>query len=213
MTTSDNIGTTCLYLPGRGQRNAEGTGAILRGMGWNVRGPDLDLDICSRPFGAQVSTVYEHLRSVLHLHVPLVAKSYGAYLLMHAWTMLLDESPANTFTYNNAAHFFSPVMGSPPVRITGSGITASRLPRNGLLHEVISSGRISGPVHTFLHMGEHDPLMEPAKGFEANTHRAYTLIAGNGRDHSLGREYERTVLMKFVGTPPDTRPWRNEVEK
>ncbi|MGE4299131.1 MAG: hypothetical protein AB7E47_14020 [Desulfovibrionaceae bacterium] len=183
-------GRRCLYIPGRNAANVATTGALLRDMGWDVRGPDVTAPFVALPFAAQLEVVAGHC-AALGPGAPVVAKSYGAYVLLH---VLLAHGGPDPIA--NPVLLFCPVMGAGIARV-GRGMVGSLPPRARVLLQAARAGRYPCFARLEIHIGDQDVCAEQARTFAAHVAGAARHLAP-GVAHGLGAAYEREALRRFL---------------
>jgi hypothetical protein len=92
------------YLPGRGGRLETGLGEALTALGLAVSGRETVGDFARLSFQEQIELVAQDLKTDFwHEDSRVIANSYGAYLFLHAQTLL----PA----YVGKVLLLSPIVG------------------------------------------------------------------------------------------------------
>jgi hypothetical protein len=143
---------TCVYLiPGRHEQlAASGHSALERGDAF-VQPRLLNRGFLRQPFGAQIALIGEDLKAA-HWHVDgrIIARSYGAYLLLHA----LAELPA----FPGHVLLLSPVIGEAR---SADGYEISRPPRADRLLALADDGRFPAPASLTIYAGAADLECSP----------------------------------------------------
>lgn len=178
---------------------------MLREMGWEVHGPDLTPEFFRLSFQEQIDAVFGHfLGAVGHAQGPLVGKSYGAYILLHANLKLLNYSGGRRIRYPNTMLLFAPIVGCGIWMRSPRGMAMSRPPRADTLASSASRGHYPSPDRIIMHLGEEDESMDTARQFAHSTRT--TIVTVSGKGHDLGADYERRVLAQTLG-PPTVDRW------
>ena len=162
-----------------------GLGAHLAETYGVVLGLSLSADWFQRPHNEQVALVRGQLTDAADAGRPVIANSYGSYLVMLA---LLDAPPLGT-----SVMLLSPVLGKAVI-----GGTYHR-PPGGKSFAAALEGHIAKPSWLELFTGEADPHYAPetwAKLGTAIKPDKQEVLAGEG--HSLSKDLVAGLARNFI---------------
>lgn len=172
------------YLPGRGGCLDAGLGKALLDRGYSVCGRQTFVEFQRLGFSDQIQAIANDLQSEFWNDDALViANSYGAYLFLHAQT-LLPPFPGRVL-------LLSPVLGGSSA--PGGGLTFMP-PFADRLMELARTGELNPPLSCEIHVGEHDWQCKPDRvaQFGALVGASVTIVAMGG--HQLEKPYVSQVL-------------------
>ena len=184
------------YLPGRGGRVDEGLGLALQSRGFSVYGRQLFGEFQRLRFSDQIQAIAEDLKQGFWREDALVvANSFGAYLYLHAQT-LLDPIPGKVL-------LLSPIIGAAAAPENGPRFSPPFADR---LLQLAQAGELTTPHRCEIHVGELDWQCQPAKiqGLGKLTGIPVTVVPGGG--HLLSHSYVSALLDRWLGfsQPPTT---------
>ena len=179
---------TVYYLPGNRGRIDTGLGEELLNRGFTLAGRETLGEFRKLGFSEQIRLVAQDLQTEFwseDAHV--VANSYGAYLFLHAQTLM----PA----FIGKILLLSPIVGETSDPETMRFFVP---PRSGKLHQLAHPGKYPTPNDCQIHVGETDWQANPenVKAFAEPLGIEVTVILGAG--HMLGKAYVRTVLNRWL---------------
>ncbi len=184
------------YLPGRGGRVDEGLGLELRRRGLTVYGRHLFGEFQRLRFSDQTQVIAEDLQNGFWTENALVvANSFGAYLYLHAQT-LLDPFPGKVL-------LLSPIIGATAAPGNGPRFSPPFAER---LLQLAQAGEFTTPTRCEIHVGELDWQCQPAKiqGLGNLTGIPVTVVPGGG--HLLSHSYVSALLDRWLGfSQPPTK--------
>lgn len=175
-------------LPGRGGRLDQGLGEELAKRDWQVYGRELRGDFQRLGFGEQIETIAEDLQTHFwHENARVVANSFGAYLFLHAQTLLPP--------FPGRALLLAPIVGE-------ASHEESMLhfipPRAGRLQELVGQGAYPAPVRCEIHVGEHDWQSVPANVQEIGRPMGWRVCIVPDAGHQLPKAYMGVVLDNWL---------------
>lgn len=179
---------TIYYLPGNRGRIDTGLGEELLNRGFSLSGRETLGEFRKLPFQEQIKLVAQDLQNEFWSEdARVVANSYGAYLFLHAQTLL----PA----FIGRVLLLSPIVGET------SDLETMRFfvpPRAGKLHQLAHDGTYPVPNRCQIHVGENDWQANPesVKWFAAPLGIKVSVISGAG--HMLDIAYVRAVLDQWL---------------
>ncbi len=177
------------YLPGRGGRVDEGLGSALQSRGFTVYGRHLFGEFQRLKFSDQIQVIAMDLQQGFWNENSLVvANSFGAYLFLHAQT-LLDPFPGKVL-------LLSPIIGA--TAAPGNGPRFSP-PFADRLHQLVQAGELPIPTRCEIHVGEHDWQCQPdkIKLFGQLTGMPVLIVPEGG--HLLSHSYVGQLLDGWLG--------------
>jgi alpha-beta hydrolase superfamily lysophospholipase len=181
-----------IYITGRGGSLDRGLGAHLAETYGVVHGLSLSADWFKRPHNEQVALVRVQLTDAADAGRPVIANSYGSYLVMLA---LLDAPPLGT-----SVMLLSPVLGKAVI-----GGTYHR-PPGGKSFAAALEGHIAKPSWLELYIGEADPHYAPATWGKLGTAikpDRQEVLAGEG--HSLSKDLVAGLVRNFMQRHAEAR--------
>ena len=173
------------YITGRGGSLEHGLVAHLAQAYGVVGGLSLSADWFQRSHEEQVALVRVQLADSAAARSPVIANSYGSYLVMLA---LLDAPPSDT-----SVMLLSPVLGKAVI-----GGTYHR-PPGGKRFAAALEGHIAKPSWLELYIGEADPHYAPATWGQlraAIKPDRQEVFAGEG--HSLSEDLVAGLVRNFM---------------
>ncbi len=179
------------YLPGRGGRLETGIGEGLTSRGFEIAGRATIGEFRDLSFQEQVELVAQDL-TLQHWgeDARVVANSFGAYLFLHAQTLIPP--------YVGKVLLLSPILGE----FTNEATQTSFIPpRAGRLMALARAGEFPVPTRCEIHVGEDDWQSDPKNVVE------FTKLLGLGANvvpamgHMLGKQYVGDVLDRWLGAP------------
>lgn len=178
-----------LYLlPGQGGRLTKGLGEHLANRGINVVGRETVGAFRELPFQEQIERIAKDLRDHFwHENARVIANSFGAYLFLHAQT-LLDP-------FIGRVLLFSPIVGEFENSETWKSFSP---PRPDVLKNLAQSGQYPSPLHCTIYVGENDWQSQPSSvaAFAKATGMSVNVVPGMG--HMLEKDYVATVLDRWL---------------
>ncbi|MBC2663765.1 hypothetical protein H7F50_18775 [Novosphingobium flavum] len=187
-----NTQPTIYYLPGRGGRLDEGLGSALNSRGYQVCGRQTLGEFQRLTFSDQIQAIANDLLSEFWNEDSLViANSYGAYLFLHAQTVMP--------LFPGRVLLLSPVLGGSSA--PGGGLTFMP-PFADRLLELARSGELKVPARCEMHVGEHDWQCQPERVAEFGALLGVPVaIAPNG-GHQLEKPYVSRLLDDWLPAMP-----------
>jgi hypothetical protein len=182
--------TTIYYLPGNRGRLHIGLGEELLRRGYSIAGRDNLGEFSKLAFAEKIECIADDLRNrYWHNKSIVIANSFGAYLFLHAQTLLPP--------FIGRVLLLSPVVGE---AVDVEHMRFYVVSRSGKLHKLSESGDFPTPLQCEIHVGENDWQSNPEKvlAFAAPLGIRVNVIA-NG-EHMLDRNYVRSVLIRWL--PP-----------
>jgi predicted alpha/beta hydrolase family esterase len=185
---SSHMTRTIYYLPGHGGRLETGLGEALLSRGFDVTGRQTIGEFRALPFSEQVALVAHDLTSShWNPDAMVVANSFGAYLFLHAQTLMAP--------YVGRVLLLSPIVGEFSNEETRMGFIPPQAER---LSELATGGSCPIPGNCEIHVGENDWQSNPANvvklasllGIEV------TVVPKNG--HMLDKAYVSAVLDRWL---------------
>ena len=180
------------YITGRGRALQHGLGAHLAETCGLVRGLGLSAAWFRRSHEEQVALVGTQLADAAAARSPVIANSYGSYLVVLA---LLDAPPLDT-----SVMLLSPVLGKAVI-----GGTYHR-PPGGKSFAAALEGHIAKPSWLELYIGEADPHYAPATwgklGAAIKPDRQEVLF---GEGHSLSKDLVAGFVSNFMQRHAETK--------
>ena len=182
---------TIYYLPGRGGRVDEGLGLALQSRGLTVYGRHLFGEFQRLRFSDQIQVIAEDLKhGFWNKNALVVANSFGAYLFLHAQT-LLDPFPGKVL-------LLSPIIGATAAPGNGPRFSPPFAER---LLQLAQGGELTKPTRCEIHVGESDWQSDPAKvgRFGELARIPVTIVPGGG--HMLDKVYVSDLLDRWLPAP------------
>lgn len=171
-------------LPGRGGRLHKGLGEELLARGYEVFGREILGKFQKLPFRDQIEIVANDLKyGFWREDAKVIASSYGAYLFLHAQTILEP--------YIGRVLLLSPIVGE----ASNEEMMMFFVPPGARrFQELVKSGSYPTPVRCEIHVGEYDWQSNPANVADIATalNIQVSVVPKNG--HRLDQNYVRGVL-------------------
>ena len=185
---------TQLYdLPGRGGRLETGLGEALTARGFTLTGRETVDEFARLSFAEQIQLVAEDLSSHFwHEDCQVVANSYGAYLFLHAQTLM----PA----YVGKVLLLSPIVGAFSSGGTGTYFVP---PRSRVLMNLVQEGKYPIPKRCEIHVGELDWQSDPDNVAALAKLTGWNMTVVRGAGHMLPKDYVGMVLDRWLIGPSD----------
>lgn len=182
------MASTIYYLPGYGGQLSTGLGSGILSRGFHVAGRETRGGFKDLPFMDQIQTVADDLREHFWTEeAQVVANSFGAYLFLHAQT-LLDPFPGR-------ALLLSPIVGEFANEAKGTTFSP---PYPDRLKAIAESGQFPRLQRIQIHVGELDWQSVPAhvQTFGAQVGIPVTVVPNVG--HMLGEAYVGPLLDRWL---------------
>ena len=187
-----NSSSPIYYLPGRGGRLDAGLGTALVERNLLVSGRETVGEFAGLNFQEQIELVAQDIQAGFwHKEGKILANSFGAYLFLHAQTLM----PA----YIGKVLLLSPIVGEFSNNETGTHFVP---PRSRKLKELAQAKTYPTPRFCEIHVGEQDWQSNP-KGvneFGKLLNVSVTVVPRAG--HMLPKEYVTTVLDQWLNLKP-----------
>ena len=183
-----NSGSTLYYLPGRGGRLDTGLGTALIERNLLVSGRETVGEFAGLSFQEQIELVAQDIQAGFwHKEAKILANSFGAYLFLHAQTLM----PA----YIGKVLLLSPIVGEFSNNETGTHFVP---PRSRKLKELAQAKKFPTPQSCEIHVGEQDWQSNPehVSEFGRLLNISVTVVPRAG--HMLPKEYVTTVLDQWL---------------
>ena len=183
-----NSRSTLYYLPGRGGRLDAGLGTALVERNLLVSGRETVGEFAGLNFQEQIELVAQDIQAGFwHKEAKILANSFGAYLFLHAQTLM----PA----YIGKVLLLSPIVGEFSNNETGTHFVP---PRSRKLKELAQANKFPTPQSCEIHVGEQDWQSNPehASEFGRLLNISVTVVPRAG--HMLPKEYVTTVLDQWL---------------
>ena len=183
-----NSGSALYYLPGRGGRLDAGLGTALVERNLLVSGRETMGEFASLSFQEQIELVAQDIQvEFWHKDAKILANSFGAYLFLHAQTLM----PA----YIGKVLMLSPIIGEFSNNETGTHFVP---PRSRTLKELARANKYTTPQCCEIHVGEQDWQSNPdhVSEFGKLLNISVTVVPRAG--HMLPKEYVTTVLDQWL---------------
>ena len=179
---------TIYYLPGNGGHFNAGLGAELLRRGASLEGREQVGRFRDLSFEEKISLIAEDLKTNhWHQDALVIANSMGAYLFLHAQSML----PA----FVGKVVLLSPIIGE------AFDPAINRMyvpPRAGKLQRLIEQGEFNAPLNCEIHVGEHDWQANPAEVLKMASRVGFKVNIVPGSGHQLDRVYVGEVLSRVM---------------
>ena len=177
------------YLPGRGGRLETGLGEALTARGLAVSGRETVGEFARMSFQEQIELVARDLKTDFwHEDSRVIANSYGAYLFLHAQTLL----PA----YVGKVHLLSPIVGE---FSSGETVTHFVPLRSRQLMKLAQGGKYPTAKHCEIHVGELDWQSNPESVAALAKLTGWDVTVVKGAGHMLPEEYAGAILNGWLG--------------
>ena len=176
------------YLPGRGGRLDAGLGTALIERNLLVSGRETVGEFAGLSFQEQIGLVAQDIQAGFwHKEAKILANSFGAYLFLHAQTLM----PA----YIGKVLLLSPIVGEFSNNETGTHFVP---PRSRKLKELAQAKKFPTPQSCEIHVGEQDWQSNPehVSEFGRLLNISVTVVPRAG--HMLPKEYVTTVLDQWL---------------
>ncbi len=176
------------YLPGRGGRLDAGLGTALVERNLLVSGRETVGEFAGLNFQEQIELVAQDIQAGFwHKEGKILANSFGAYLFLHAQTLM----PA----YIGKVLLLSPIVGEFSNNETGTHFVP---PRSRKLKELAQAKKFPTPQSCEIHVGEQDWQSTPehVSEFGRLLNISVTVVPRAG--HMLPKEYVTTVLDQWL---------------
>ena len=180
--------STIYYLPGRGGRLDAGLGTALVERNLLVSGRETIGDFASLIFQEQIELVAQDIQANFwHQEAKILANSFGAYLFLHAQTIM----PA----YLGKVLLLSPIVGEFSNNETGTHFVP---PRSRKLKELAQAKKYPTPQSCEIHVGEQDWQSNPEHVCEFGKLLNISVTVVPRAGHMLPKEYVTTVLDQWL---------------
>lgn len=178
------------YLPGRGGRLETGLGEALLSRGLNVSGRETTGAFAKLSFPEQIEHVAEDLKTHFwYEDAMVVANSFGAYLFLHAQTLMPP--------YPGRVLLLSPIIGEFE---NSESRTFFVPPRARQLMELVQAGKYYSAKYCEIHVGELDWQSNPENVQALATYMAWDVTVIPGAGHMLPKSYVGTLLDRWFAT-------------
>ena len=179
---------TIYYLPGnRGQLDT-GLGEELLNRGFSLAGRETLGDFRKLPFPEKIEAIAKDLKDEFwHEDALVIANSFGAYLFLHAQTLLPP--------FVGKVLLLSPIVGEASEPETMRFFVP---PRAGKLHRLAEERLFPTPRQCHIHVGELDWQAKPESvaAFARPLGIGMTVIPDAG--HMLDKAYVRSILDRWL---------------
>jgi pimeloyl-ACP methyl ester carboxylesterase len=184
---------TVYYLPGHGGQVATGLGEGILSRGFDVTGRETIGEFRKLNFGDQIAIVAEDLATRFwHEDAQVVANSFGAYLFLHAQTLLPP--------YVGRVLLLSPIVGEFENEDIQAGFIPPRATR---LAELAAAGSYVAPKNCEIHVGEDDWQAVPRNVRAFGNQVGIPVTVATGLGHMLGKPYVSALLDRWL-TPAES---------
>lgn len=181
-------GGTIYYLPGRGGRVDEGLGLALQSRGLTVYGRHLFGEFQRLRFSDQIQVIAEDLKhGFWDKDALVVANSFGAYLFLHAQT-LLDPFPGKVL-------LLSPIIGATAAPGNGPRFSPPFAER---LLQLAQEDELTKPTRCEIHVGELDWQCQPLKIQEFGELTGIPVTTVPDGEHLLSHSYVSDLLDRWL---------------
>ena len=179
---------TVYYLPGHGGQIATGLGKGLNDRGFHLEGRETRGEFRSMPFREQVDRVAEDVSDRFWSeHSLVVANSYGAYLFLHAQTLLPP--------YIGRVLLLSPIVGEFKDVQSQRGFIP---PRADVILQLAKDGLMPAPKNCEAHVGSEDWQSLPENVCTLGSLLGFNVTIVPGAGHMLGKDYVGEVLDRWL---------------
>ncbi len=185
-----NSSSPIYYLPGRGGRLDAGLGTALVERHLLVSGQETVGEFASLSFQEQIELVAQDIQSNFwHQDAKILANSFGAYLFLHAQTLM----PA----FIGKVLLLSPIVGEFSNNETGTHFVP---PRSRKLNELVQAKKYPIPLSCEIHVGEQDWQSNPEQinEFGRRLNISVTIVPKAG--HMLPKAYVTKVLDQWLSS-------------
>jgi hypothetical protein len=183
-----NSSSPIYYLPGRGGRLDAGLGTALVERNLLVSGRETVGEFARLSFQEQIECVAQDIQANFwHPDAKILANSFGAYLFLHAQTLM----PA----FVGKVLLLSPIVGEFSNNETGTHFVP---PRSRKLKELAQAKKYPTPQSCEIHVGEQDWQSNPehVSEFGKLLNILVTVVPRAG--HMLPQEYVTTALDQWL---------------
>lgn len=179
---------TIYYLPGRGGRVDDGLGLALQSRGLTVYGRHLWGEFQRLRFSDQIQVIAEDLKHQFwNENALVVANSFGAYLFLHAQT-LLDPFPGKVL-------LLSPIIGATAAPGNGPRFSPPFAER---LLQLAQGDELTKPTRCEIHVGELDWQCQPLKIQEFGELTGIPVTTVPDGEHLLSHSYVSELLDRWL---------------
>lgn len=176
------------YLPGRGGRLEAGLGEALLSRGLNVSGRETNGDFAKLSFPEQIEHVGQDLKTHFwHDDSMVVANSFGAYLFLHAQTLIAP--------FPGRVLLLSPILGE---FANSESQTFFVPPRARQLMELVQAGQYHSTKQCNIHVGELDWQSNPDNVQALATHMKWEVTVVPQAGHMLPKAYVGALLDRWI---------------
>jgi len=183
-----NSSSPIYYLPGRGGRLDAGLGTALVERYLLVFGRETVGEFAGLSFQEQIELVAQDIQAgYWHKEAKILANSFGAYLFLHAQTLM----PA----YIGKVLLLSPIVGEFSNNETGTHFVP---PRSRKLKELAQAKKFPAPQSCEIHVGEQDWQSNPEHVGEFGRLLNISVTVVPRAGHMLPKEYVTTVLDQWL---------------
>ena len=183
-----NSNSTLYYLPGRGGRLDAGLGVALVERNLVVSGRETVGEFASLSFQEQIELVAKDIQANFwHQEAKILANSFGAYLFLHAQTLM----PA----YLGKVLLLSPIVGEFSNNETGTHFVP---PRSRKLKELAQAKKYPTPKSCEIHVGEEDWQSNPEHVSEFGKLLSISVTVVPRAGHMLPKGYVTKILDEWL---------------
>ncbi len=183
-----NSNSTLYYLPGRGGRLDAGLGVALVERNLVVSGRETVGEFASLSFQEQIELVAKDIQANFwHQEAKILANSFGAYLFLHAQTLM----PA----YLGKVLLLSPIVGEFSNNETGTHFVP---PRSRKLKELAQAKKYPTPKSCEIHVGEEDWQSNPEHVSEFGKLLSVSVTVVPRAGHMLPKGYVTKILDQWL---------------
>jgi predicted alpha/beta hydrolase family esterase len=183
-----NSNSTLYYLPGRGGRLDAGLGVALVDRNLVVSGRETVGEFASLSFQEQIELVAKDIQANFwHQEAKILANSFGAYLFLHAQTLM----PA----YLGKVLLLSPIVGEFSNNETGTHFVP---PRSRKLKELAQAKKYPTPKSCEIHVGEEDWQSNPEHVSEFGKLLSVSVTVVPRAGHMLPKGYVTKILDEWL---------------
>lgn len=179
---------TVYYLPGFGGQLGSGLGQGLLSRGCEVTGRETRGDFKQLTFKQQVETVAEDIQQHFwDKDAFVVANSFGAYLFLHAQTVMPS--------YVGNLLLLSPIVGDFRNEQVNMGFVP---PLPDKLMKLAETGEFPKPQNCEIHVGTEDWQSVPANVVKFADLVGVEVKLVEGAGHMLGKDYVGAILNRWL---------------